>query len=132
MINIAGTDFKEEQVTKFDFNGIEENNIKSISQNGSKRENVLINRTFSYTLGISSIDKFTFEKFFAVLESLSDSYAKIQLEVKGIIRAEIINYAGAIQVPNVMQFEFDLTQCRFTNNGGWYDIEIPLKYIRYY
>jgi len=130
-MEIAGVEIEESCVNRFEYTGEEEEHIKNISMNGTKRDNVLLNRSYNYTIGIIGLKKVDAELLRTAMITLSNTYTKITIDVVGIIRANILGYTF-LTIPSTIDFEFDITRVTFENAGGYYNISIPVKQVVYY
>lgn len=129
-MTIAGIEVKEECLIEFVFNGIEPNRIANISLDGTNRDSVLISNTYNYTMSLGSLEKQEMEKLFAELTKLSNQYKKATIDLESLMRSEIPDMT--LLENTAIDFEFDISQVRPVNRGGFYDMTIPLKFIEYF
>lgn len=129
-MNIAGIEIDDENVNSVTFNGVAPDQIKNTSLNGEGRSCVTLKTVYSYTIELISIDKKKYAELFKALLEKSITNELISIDMHSLLRAEIPEdnlLDGNISI----DFEFDISQMKPINRGGYFDITMPVRYVQY-
>lgn len=129
-MKIAGIEIEDENVNSVTFNGVAPDQIKNVSLNGKGRSCVTLKTVYSYTIDIVSLDKKKYAELFSALLQKSIMNELISIDMHSLLRAEIPGIE--ILEPNSsLDFEFDISQMKPINRGGYFDITMPVRYVQY-
>lgn len=129
-MNIAGIEIEDENVISVTFNGVSPEQIKNVSLNGKGRSCVTLKVVYSYTIELVSIDKKKYTELFKALLEKSIMNELISIDMHSLLRAEIPQ-DNILDGDTAIDFEFDISQMKPINRGGYFDITLPVRYVQY-
>lgn len=128
-MKIAGIEIDDENVNSVTFNGVAPDQIKNISLNGKGRSCVTLKTVYNYTIEIISINKKKYTELFEALLQKSLMNELVTIDMHSLIRAEMPQ--DELLENTALDFEFDVSQMKPINRGGYYDITMPVRYVIY-
>lgn len=128
-MKIAGIEIDDENVNSVTFNGVAPDQIKNVSLNGKGRSCVTLKTVYNYTIEIISINKKKYTELFEALLQKSLMNELVTIDMHSLIRAEMPQ--DKLLENTALDFEFDISQMKPINRGGYYDITMPVRYVIY-
>ena len=128
-MKITGIEIDDENVNSVTFNGVVPDQIKNVSLNGKSRSCVTLKTVYSYTIELISIDKKKYAELFGALLEKSLMNELVSIDMHSLIRAEMP--MSELLENMAIDFEFDISQMKSINRGGYYDITIPVRHVIY-
>ena len=129
-MKIAGIEIEGENVNSVTFNGVTLDQIKNTSLNGKGRSCVTLKTVYSYTIELVSIDKKKYTELFKTLLEKSIMNELVSIDMHSLLRAEMPN-DNLLKSDAAIDFEFDISQMKPINRGGYFDITMPVRYVQY-
>lgn len=125
-ILIGGITFNTSQIAFLNHRGIEKDQVRTRSLDGSTIETVTTGITHKYTLKLHSISNAKYREFYQKLIDLDiNANGKITIETKGEIRQGIA-HLDFEHIPDTIEFDFDIDKISPTPNV-YYDLTLPLE-----
>lgn len=129
-MKIAGIEIDDENVNSVTFNGVAPDQIKNISLNGKGRSCVTLKTVYNYTIELVNIDKKKYAELFKALLEKSITNELISIDMYSLLRAEMPN-DNLLGNDTAINFEFDISQMKPINRGGYFDITMPVRHVIY-